>query len=303
MAMNSDRQFGAVTVIVGENNGKYPHGNSLLVRGRNATAIIDPSLSVVARAAEFRERADLVVQSHVHEDHVAGVHLFPNAEVHAHREDAPGLRSLDGLMEIYGYAGLDAAMRQLVVSIFHYVERPDTRDFENGKLFDLGGAAIRVIHLPGHTRGHCVLLVEPAGVLFLGDIDLTGFGPYYGDAWSDLERFEQSLAAVGVIDARVWVSFHHVGVIEDRATFEDKLRRFHGKIGERERNLLEFLRQPHTLPEMVAHRFIYPPHANLPYIDAAERRSIEQHLQRLVVRGDVQRVDESRYRTLGANEH
>ncbi|HVM96526.1 MAG TPA: MBL fold metallo-hydrolase [Candidatus Acidoferrales bacterium] len=301
--MDSDRKFGAVTVIVGEKNGKYPHGNSILVRGRDATAIIDPSLSVVARAEEFRGRADLVLQSHVHEDHVAGVHLFPAAEVHAHREDAPGLRSLDGLMDIYGYGDLGATMRDFVVSNFHYVERPDTRDFENGALFELGGAAIRAFHLPGHTRGHCALLIEPAGVLFLGDIDLTGFGPYYGDAWSNLDAFEHSLRVISVIDARVWVSFHHVGVVEDRHTFEEKLQRFRGKIAEREKNMLEFLREPHSLKEMVAHRFLYPPHANLSFIDAAERRTIEQHLKRLLESGAVQPVSESRYRALRAAEH
>ncbi|MBI3785496.1 MAG: MBL fold metallo-hydrolase [Deltaproteobacteria bacterium] len=301
--MNNDRTFGAVTVIIGDKNGKYPHGNSLLVRGRNATAMIDPSLSVVARTDEFRGRADLVVQSHVHEDHVAGVHLFPDAEVHAHREDALGLRSLDGLMQIYGYPGMDEPMRDFVVSNFHYVERPDTRDFEDGAFFDLGGAAIRAFHLPGHTRGHCALLIEPAGVLFLGDIDLTGFGPYYGDAWSNLEDFEKSLRFISVIDARVWVSFHHVGVVDERRTFEEKLARFHGKIAERERNILSYLVEPHTLDEMVAHRFLYPPHANLSFIDAAERRTIEQHLQRLLANGAVQRVSESRYRALRPAEH
>ena len=33
-------------------------------------------------------------------------------------------------------------------------------------------------------------------LLYLGDIDLSSFGPYYGDAWSDLEDFERSLARV-----------------------------------------------------------------------------------------------------------
>ena len=125
----TDRQFGAVTVLVGEENGKYPHGNSLWIRGREATAIIDPSLTVATRADELRGRADLVIQSHVHEDHVAGVHLFPKAKVYTHREDAPGLHSLDGLMEIYGYGNDDTKMRQLVLEQFHFVARPATHSF------------------------------------------------------------------------------------------------------------------------------------------------------------------------------
>lgn len=298
---DTDRQFGAVTVLLGEKNGKYPHGNSLYIRGRDTTALTDPSLSVVARADELAGHADLIVQSHVHEDHVAGVHLFPAAEVHAHREDAPGLRSLSGLMAIYGYGGLDAAMRDVVVSAFHYVERPDTRSYEDGAVFDLGGTRIRAIHLPGHTRGHCVLLVEPEGVLFLGDIDLSGFGPYYGDAWSDLEDFERSLQRVRHIEARVWVSFHHVGVIEDRPTFVDKLERFAAKIAERERTLLEFLQQPRTMTEMVTHRFLYPAHATAPFIDAVEQRTIAQHLDRLLRRGQIERCDIETYRAVGSD--
>jgi len=294
----TDRQFGAVRVLVGEKNGKYPHGNSLLVRGREATALIDPSLSVVARAAELGGCADVIVQSHVHEDHVAGVHLFPAAEVHAHREDVLGLWSLDGLMAIYGYGHLESDMRDFVSSSFHYVARPDARGYEDGAVFDLGGTRIRAIHLPGHTRGHCVLLVEPERVLFLGDIDLTGFGPYYGDAWSDLEAFERSLQAVPEIDAAVWVSFHHVGVIEEREVFRAKLDRFSGKVVERERALIDFLRSPRTLADLIAHRFLYPPHVNLPFVDAVERRTIEQHLRRLLAQGTIERCGEASYRAL-----
>ena len=137
----TDRTFGRVTVLVGEKNGKYPHGNSLWVHGRDATAIIDPSLSVITRAEELRDRAELIVQSHVHEDHVAGVHLFPSAEVHAHREDAPGLRQIEGLMAIYGYEGLSDEVRNWVVEEFHYVERPDTHSFEDGATFELSRAS------------------------------------------------------------------------------------------------------------------------------------------------------------------
>lgn len=291
--MDTDRHFGNVTVLVGDKNGKYPHGNSILVRGSHATAILDPSMSVVDRAGELRDGADLVVQSHVHEDHVAGVHLFPRAEVHAHEHDAPGLRSLAGLMEIYGYNDLAHEM-ETFVSSFHYAPRPDTQGFQDGTVFDLGGSTIRAIHLPGHTRGHCVLLIEPEGVLFLGDIDLTGFGPYYGDAWSNLDDFERSLQRVGDIEARVWVSFHHVGVIEERALFADKLARFAGKIVEREARMLELLSEPRSVAEMVAHRFLYPPHVTLSFVDAVEERTIRQHLERFVARGIVEH-DGGRY--------
>jgi glyoxylase-like metal-dependent hydrolase (beta-lactamase superfamily II) len=293
----TDRNFGAVTVLVGEKNGKYPDGNSVLVRGTDAALLIDPSLSVATRAAEVGQ-IDLVVQSHVHEDHVAGLFRFPHAAVHAHRGDVLGLHALDGLMTIYGFdAASSAATREWVEKHFNYTARPDAQPYDDGAVFDLGGATVRAIHLPGHTRGHCALFAEPAGVLFLGDIDLTGFGPYYGDAWSCLEDFERSLARVRELPARVWVSFHHAGVITERAEFLAKLERFAGRIAERERALLEFLAAPRSLDELVAHRFLYPPHAQLSFIDAAERRTIRQHLDRFVAAGRVVECEPGRFTT------
>lgn len=293
----TDRSFGRVTVLVGEKSGKYPDGNSLWLRGRDATALVDASLSVHRRAAELGD-VDLVVQSHVHEDHVAGLGAFPRARVTAHRLDLPGLRDVDGLLAIYGYAdpALQERLRTWVETQFHYVPRPDAEPYEDGAVFDLGGLRLRAIHLPGHTRGHCALLAEEEGVLFLGDIDLSSFGPYYGDAWSDLGDFERSLARVRDIEARVWVSFHHVGVIEDRATFAAKLERFAGRIAEREAALLAWLDQPRTLAELVAHRFLYPPHVTLDYADAAETRTILQHLARLVADGRVEQCGDSTWR-------
>jgi len=215
---------------------------------------------------------------------------FPGARVAAPRQDALGLRDADGLLTIYGAddATRREAMRAWLTEQFHYAPRPDAVAYDDGALFDLGGGVqITAIHLPGHTRGHSALLVEPAGVLFLGDIDLTGFGPYYGDAWSSLADFERSLARVRDIPARVWVSFHHAGVIEDRAVFLAKLERFAARIGARETALLDYLDAPRSVVQLVAHRFLYPPHATLSWIDAAERRTILQHLDRLAAAGRV----------------
>ena len=284
----SDLQIGRVRVLTGAQNGKYPTGNSLRVEGTDLDIVIDPSLSVLARQEELRHAADLVLLSHAHEDHTAGLGVFPDARVCVHAEDLLGLSGIDGLMRIYGYQGeLAAITRCWVLEQFAQVPRPDASTFADGDTFDLGGSTVRVFHTPGHTRGHCVFRIEPEGVLFLGDIELSSFGPYYGDAWSDLEAFERSIEQVGRIDADAWVSFHHVGVITDKAVFREKLDRFAARIEEREQAMLGFLAEPRTLDAMIARRFVYPAHADLPFIDAVERRTLEQHLARFQRQGRV----------------
>jgi glyoxylase-like metal-dependent hydrolase (beta-lactamase superfamily II) len=293
------RVLGRVTVLEGGRSGKYPDGNSLLVEGAAESMLIDPSLSLVSRAAP-PPRVDRVLNSHCHEDHIAGNHLFPDAPWHLHELDLPGMRSLDDMMAIYGYAGaIGDSFRRVLVDQFHYRARPDAVPYRDGDRFDLGGVTVHVIHAPGHTRGHCCLLCEPDGVLYLGDIDLSSFGPYYGDAWSSLEDFERTLAEVRGIEARWYATFHHIGVLDGRAAFLERLDRFTAVIADRERRLLEFLVEPHTLDEIAAHRFVYRPQDDVSFAEPVERRSMGQHVERLVRDGRVREVEEGRYAAIG----
>jgi glyoxylase-like metal-dependent hydrolase (beta-lactamase superfamily II) len=293
-----DRALGRTTVLFGERGGRYPHGNSLLVVGSEETLIIDPSLSVIPRFARL-PGVDRVLNSHCHEDHIAGNHLFPDVPWHFHELDLPGIRSLDGLMAIYGFpAPLERAFRSVVCEQFHFLPRPDPVALRDGDTFDLGRTRVRVIHAPGHTRGHCFFHVEPDDVLFLGDVELSSFGPYYGDAWSSLEDFEATLRAAAAMHARFYVTFHHVGILEDRSTFLERIGRFSAVIGAREARLLEFLGEPHSLQEIAQHRFVYRKQDAVPFADAVERRSMGQHLQRLATEGRVREVEPGRWLAL-----
>jgi glyoxylase-like metal-dependent hydrolase (beta-lactamase superfamily II) len=296
-----DLELGRVTVLFGEKQGKYPQGNSVLVRGDEESLMIDPCLGLIPRRGRL-PAVDRVVNSHCHEDHVSGNHLFPGVPWHLHEADAPGMRSLDDFMAIYGFddEAVDRAFRPVVVNQFHFVPRPDVATFRDGDVFELGGCRVRVIHTPGHTRGHCAFHVEPDDVLYLGDIDLSSFGPYYGDAWSDLAAFEHSLAKVREIDARHYVTFHHVGLLEGRRAFLERLDRFAAVIPRREERLLDFLGDPRSLEEIAEHRFVYRPGNPVPFIACVERRSMGQHLARLVREGKVRETEPGRFSAASA---
>ncbi|MFT3814621.1 MAG: MBL fold metallo-hydrolase [Acidovorax sp.] len=289
--------FGRVSVF--SHGGKYPDGNQVLVRGTDTRVAFDTPLVANHIGPEF-DATELVVLGHVHEDHMAGLHRLSHASVHVHEADLPAAQSWDGLA---AHFGLDdtrkPAMRAQLERDFFYTPRPDAVGYVDGAFWDIGQARVRAFHMPGHTAGHTVLLVEPEGVAFIGDIDLTGFGPYYGDATSSLRDFRRSLALLPQIPAQVWVTSHHRGVYTDRERFLRDLAAFTAKLDEREARLLGWLAEgPQMLAQLVERRLLYPQGFEAPWVESAEARSIRQHLDELLASGRV-KVDEGGCYCLG----
>lgn len=285
----SSTRFGPVSVYFGDKSGKYPDGNQVVVRGADTCAAFDTPL-VANRIAPILRQADLVILGHVHEDHMAGLHLLANTPLHVHDADVAAARSWAGMSRHYGYSQpiLDA-LRPYIERAFHYVPRPDAVGYADGATWDLGGGVrVRAVHLPGHTAGHCALFVEPDGVAFIGDIDLSSFGPYYGDAASNLADFRRSLRRLAELPARVWITSHHKGAVTDRATFDGLLAAFARRIDEREARLLQMLGAgPRTLADLAHERLLYPPQASDHWVESAEARTIAQHLAELHAAGRV----------------
>ncbi len=283
-----------VSVLQGANLGSYPSGNSVLVRGSSESVLIDPSVTVVANGGA-PVVVDAVINSHGHEDHMTGNGLFADARVHIHEDDLPAAQSLDGLMEVFGFPEHMVAEQAVYFQEeMHYTARPDAHGFTDGHIFDLGEVTVTAKHLPGHTRGHSGFFID-GGVFFLSDIDLTGFGPYYGDVWSDLDQFEQSLIEVRDVDADYYVTFHQKGIVEGRELFVQMLDKFHAVIGRRHGEMLEFLAEPRTIAQMAERRFVYRPHVDIPFVQTVETRTADLHVQRMLSRSEAVEVEPGRF--------
>jgi glyoxylase-like metal-dependent hydrolase (beta-lactamase superfamily II) len=68
--------------------------------------------------------------------------------------------------------------------------RISQRDFPP---LDLGSLKVKLVATPGHTPGHLSFFFPDEESLFLGDYDLTTFGPWYGDVYSGIEQTITSL--------------------------------------------------------------------------------------------------------------
>lgn len=259
-----------------ENGGKYPYGNPLVVRGADRTAMLDACLH--ASPADV----DLLLVSHYHEDHTVDAGLCP--EVWVHERDAEAVRTeavFASAMEIPDDE--IAGLREM----FRWSPVPDARSFADGHVFDLGGGVrITALHLPGHTPGHCGFFIEPDNVVFLGDVDLSSFGPLYSDEESTIADFRATLDRCARIDAQVYAAAHHKGPYWSRAEYLDALKVFADVVDRRENAVLDLVRDGvRTAADMVGRGVVYRPGRRPEFADRVELSTCRKHLDDLVERG------------------
>lgn len=290
--MHEPRQFGPVRLIPGERNGKYPYCNSVYLDG--ARVLIDPGSD--RRALEQLRDGPGVEQvwlSHWHEDHLMHLDLFDDLPLTIHQAEQEPLSDIERFIDWYGMdASLRDPFRALLLETFHFRPRRPARTFRGSERIDTAAGPVEVLHTPGHTPGHCALWFPDAEVLYLGDYDLTRFGPWYGDPGSSIEQTIASVERLRAVPARVWLAAHEEGVWEQDPG--EAWERYLGVIDEREHRLLASLTEPRTMAEIVDQWLVYrKPRDPRPFFAFAERAITSKHLERLVARGAVRRDGDS----------
>jgi glyoxylase-like metal-dependent hydrolase (beta-lactamase superfamily II) len=164
----------------------------------------------------------------------------------------------------------------------------------DGETIRLGDLSVDVIATPGHTPGHLAFFFREPSVLFAGDYDLTRFGPWYGDLFSDIDETRAALNRLQGIPAHIVLTSHETGVFEDPP--EELWRQYGSVIEEREKKLLALLEQPRTLEEIVAACIIYGrPREPRAFFAFGERVHMIKHLEHLQKWGIIL-LENGRYR-------
>lgn len=115
-----------------------------------------------------------VTLTHGHLDHVGGTldlhRNFPHAEIILHKDDED---LYYGLPQQPLFMGLSP--HQLKPLGLDYENPPRlTRNWEDGEIYKVGNLEFKVLHCPGHTRGHVVLAEEKERKVFVGDCLFEG---------------------------------------------------------------------------------------------------------------------------------
>ena len=291
-------QFGPVTFISGEKGGRYPFCHSLYIE--DAGILIDPASDLnLLKPISESGRVNSVWLSHWHEDHIMYLNLFEDIPIWMHEADVPPMADLDTFIDWYIYPGdkyqaIREEWRQMMVSMFNFQPRKVSRYLSDGEIIDLGCVTVEVLHCPGHSPGSLSFFFREPRVLFLGDTDLAPFGPWYGDLYSDIDDIRQTVARLRNIPAKVWLTSHEQGVFEtDPGSLWDE---YLNVIQVRENKLLDFIREPRTMQEIVDQWIVYgKPKKPVEMFALIEEISMGKHLEELMRKGLVIK-DEERFR-------
>ncbi|QQS40491.1 MAG: MBL fold metallo-hydrolase [Acidobacteriota bacterium] len=114
-------------------------------------------------------RLQAIALTHAHLDHVGGTlalhKKYPEADVIIHKGDEEMYLNLPLQPLMMGIP--QAQLKPLKMD---YGEPPKiTRYWKDGEIYEVGELRFKVLHCPGHTKGHVVLAEETEKKVFVGD--------------------------------------------------------------------------------------------------------------------------------------
>jgi len=284
-----DYRFGRITFLQGDNAGKYPFSHSVYLEGDHTGVVIDPSCGL-QKLTELKKnkKVDQAWLSHWHEDHIAFLNLFQNSRLRVSERDFPPLTDMNVFLDWYGITEkpIREIWENIMITNFNYRPQKEAWFLKDDDVIDLGALKVQVIPTPGHTPGHLSFFFPEEEILFLGDYDLTSFGPWYGDVYSSIQQTIESIRKLKKIPARRWIASHNTGLFEKNPgpLWND----YENVIYRREEKIMNFLDKPKTLSEIVSAWLIYgKPREPKEFFEFNERALVTKHLDDLEIKGKI----------------
>lgn len=194
----------SIHLIVGPGRGRFPSSNCLLIKSSPKTVLVDAGCGRDNILA-VRDRVDAVLYTHIHPDHIAHHELLRGKETYMPIYDAQ-FQTLEELAKRFA-PPIWRDWIDYVQRVFSLKTVPiPTATFEPWETVRIGAVEIEAIPAHGHTRGHHVLLIGSHA--HISDIDLTGFGPWYGHPESSLTAFIADMDMVAGLDAKTYTTSH-----------------------------------------------------------------------------------------------
>jgi len=231
-------------------NGKYtlPYCNCLLIEDE-INCLIDSSPT----DQEFEHlngiEISLIVNSHSHTDHNSRNHAFPDARILLHPAEHARAASGEQYLVDYGFNIFNADdVRPFYLDAVKFAARPADAELSDGQVISTGSVEFQVVHLPGHTSGHCGFLFPKEGFIFSADIH-PDIMTQYAMLDSSVDDFISSINRLKSLKPETLIAGHGKAVISGEII--PRLDAYIDRFYQRDEQILELIRSgKHTIPEI-----------------------------------------------------
>jgi len=275
---------------------EYPHCNCLWIEDE-MNCLLDTSPHEDDLRYLLNQRVDLIINSHGHIDHYLYNHLFPDARVMMHRGDSEFVQFPDKYTGEFGFEEFikDPAVNRYYLKAVQYRTTRIDEFLEDGKIISLGSTAIKTIHIPGHSPGHCGFLFADKGFMFTSDIDLSTFGPWYANLNCSITALLNSIERILEIKPDYIVTGHGDGIV--REGYIRRLKEYRDIIFARQKRIVDLISRGYNTIDEIAKKL--PVYRQLPKPEIIfllyEKVMILTHLRYLEETGNLIRKDNSYY--------
>ncbi len=286
-------------LVPGAARGQFPFAHCVLADSSPVT-LIDAGcgLGSLDELVELSQPEQVII-SHSHPDHCAGCSLLEDLPIHVPKAAAQTFGDKDKLAErFFGRDPVGEQWKSFVTGAMGFENCSFTDTYADGDQFRLGDMTFVAIAAPGHSADHMALFEAATGVLISFDIDLTPFGPWYGNPESDIGQLRRSIQNLADLEPRVVVT-SHMGII--RKNIQEAFNRYLHVIDARHGAIAELVSAGcDTIDALVGFSPIYGRHEGR---HAAltrwwERAMIQKHLDMLEAEDRIRRRNDGHYEAL-----
>ncbi|RFU65212.1 MBL fold metallo-hydrolase [Peribacillus glennii] len=279
-------RIGPLLIVEGANNSKVPYSRSLYIDCKDKVLIDSGGDPDALLEVNRQYGVELIVNTHYHPDHTRHNHLFRDAAKWINQiefekaQTIEGIARLNGVYQEWGPEGVEMWRKNLpqdwVENLGGY-----SKSYEYEKEYSFGGVKVSFLHTPGHTSGLSCPYFPELGVVYVGDYDMTSFGPWYNGTDGSIDDFIESGNRLISLDADTFITGHQKGVFS-KLDFQQAMESFLAIIQERDETIEQYVREGLTFEELTNVGIFYPKQTlDVPLLKTWERSGIRKHLYRL----------------------
>ncbi|WP_077617458.1 MBL fold metallo-hydrolase [Bacillus sinesaloumensis] len=279
-------RIGPLLLVEGRNKSKVPFSRSLYINCQDKVLIDTGAEPEALVNLKLQYGVDLIINTHYHPDHTLNNHLFKDTPTWINPIEFKTARSVDsiaklnGIYQEWGPSGVEL-FRKSVPKEWTENLSNISGCYQYEKEYRFGDVNVIFLHTPGHTKGFSCPYFPDLGVVFVGDYDMTTFGPWYNGTDGDIEEFISSAKRLLSLDVDTYITGHQKGVFS-KQEFHEAMYRYLEIINRRDQEIESLVKKGLNFNELVRIGIFYPKESlKEPIFQTWERVGIRKHLERL----------------------